>query len=86
MSDNTPVNTGATLAKASLIVGIVAIVAAFIPYLNLVAWAIGLAGIVVAMLSLNRSSNKKIPMIGLMLSLFAGGIGLFTASVYPAFL
>lgn len=84
MSDSTPVNTGARLAKASLIVGIVAFVSAFIPTLNLIAWAIGLAGIVTAMVSLNRSANKKIPMIGLMLSLFAGGIGLFTASVYPA--
>lgn len=84
MSESTPVNTGARLAKASLIVGIVAFVSAFIPTLNLIAWAIGLAGIVTAMVSLNRSANKKIPMIGLMLSLFAGGIGLFTASVYPA--
>lgn len=83
MSEPTPANTGATLAKASLIVGIVAIVSAFIPYLNIIAWAIGLAGIVTAMVSLNRSSNKRLPMIGLMLSLFSGGIGLFTASIYP---
>ena len=84
MSDTSPVNTGARLAKASLMLGIVAIVSAFVPTVNLIAWAIGLAGIVVAMVALNRSANKKLPMIGLMLSLFSGGIGLFTASVYPA--
>lgn len=85
MSNTSPDTTGASLVRWSLMIGVIAFVSAFIPYLNLIAWALGLVGIVVAMISLNKSANKKLAMVGLMLSLFSGGIGLFTASIYPAF-
>lgn len=70
------------LAKAALIMGFVSIISALIPYLNNLSWAIGLAGIVVAVIALMNSDYKKIAVVGLMMSLFSGGIGLFMASVY----
>lgn len=70
------------LARASLIIGIVAIVVAFVPFINNLAWLIGLIGIVVALISLINSANKRMPTVGLMLSLFSGGIGFFMAAVY----
>lgn len=86
MTNTTPDQTGAGIAQAALIVGIIAIASAFVPYLNNIAWAIGLAGVVVAMIALNKSANKKLPMIGLLLSLFAGGVGLFMSGVYATIL
>ena len=62
--------------------GFVSIISALIPYLNNLSWAIGLAGIVVAVIALMNSDYKKIAVVGLMMSLFSGGIGLFMASVY----
>ena len=62
--------------------GFVSIISALIPYLNNLSWAIGLAGIVVAVIALMNSDFKKIAVVGLMMSLFSGGIGLFMASVY----
>lgn len=82
MAKSAAVNTGERIAKASLVVGIIAIASAFVPFVNNLAWAVGLAGIVVAAIALMNSANKRLPTIGLMLSLFAGGIGLFMAAVY----
>lgn len=70
------------LARASLIIGIVAIVVAFVPFINNLAWLIGLVGVVVALISLMNSANKRMPTVGLMLSLFSGGVGLFMAAVW----
>ena len=82
MTQPSPHNPKPGLAKAALIMGIVSIVSAFIPYVNNLAWAVGLVGIVVAAIALMNSEHKKMAVVGLMLSLFSGGIGLFMASVY----
>jgi len=82
VTEPAPHNPKLGLAKAALIMGFVSIISALIPYLNNIAWLIGLAGIVVAVIALMNSDHKKIAVVGLMMSLFSGGIGLFMASVY----
>lgn len=82
MTSFTDENPRIGLARASLGLGIAAIVVALLPFVNNFAWLIGLAGIVVSIISLMNSANKQMPTIGLVLSLFSGGIGLFMAAVW----
>jgi len=82
MTAATPDNPRLGLARASLILGIAAIVVAFAPFINNLAWLIGLIGIIVSIISLMNSANKRMPTVGLILSLFSGGVGLFMAAVY----
>lgn len=70
------------IARASLALGIVAIVVALLPFVNNFAWLVGLVGIIVSIISLMNSANKRMPTVGLVLSLFSGGIGLFMAAVW----
>lgn len=77
------------LELSALIVGIVAFVSAFIPYVNWITWLLGAAGLILSLAAIMKAETKQNrlkPIIGLVLSLFSGSIGIFMSKMYAPML
>jgi hypothetical protein len=67
------------MSVAALVLGIVAVVLAFVPFLNYVTWIPAILALVFGIIGLVKSHSKVIPMVGTVL----GGIALILGIVMP---
>lgn len=80
-----PAKTGNGLGIAALIVGIVALIGAFIPFLNYGAWFLGLIGLVLGIIGLVQKNKKKgVALTGTIISGVAIILSIVLAIAYTA--
>lgn len=63
------------LGIASMVLGILAILGCFIPYLNIGSFILGFISVIFAIIALCKKSKVAMPIVGLVLSIIAFGIG-----------
>jgi hypothetical protein len=81
----TPAKAGNGLGVAALILGIVALIGAFIPFLNYGAWFFGLIGLVLGIIGLVQKNKKKgVALTGTILSGVAIILSIVLSIVYTA--
>jgi hypothetical protein len=80
-----PAKTGNGLGIAALILGILALIGAFIPFLNYGAWFLGLIGLVLGIIGLIQKNKKKgVALTGTILSGVAIILSIILSIVYTA--
>ncbi|MGO4534396.1 MmpS family transport accessory protein [Leifsonia sp. 2MCAF36] len=80
-----PAQTGNGLGVAALILGILALIGAFIPFLNYGAWFLGLIGLILGIIGLLQKNKKKgVALTGTILSGVAIILSIVLAIVYTA--
>lgn len=81
----TPVNTSNGMGTAALIIGILAFIGAFIPFVNYVSGLLALVGVVLGAIALSRKAKaKRGALVGLIVSVVALILSIILAIVYTA--
>jgi len=72
------------LAMAALILGIVAFVLAFIPFVNFLAGAVALVGLVLGIIGITKHTKRGIAIAGTIISIVAGIVSIVMVLAYTA--
>lgn len=63
------------LGIASMVLGILAVVGCWIPYLNILSFVLGFIALILGIVALCKKSKPAMPIVGLVLSIIAFGLG-----------